>query len=101
MHHNSFAYFNELNAKRTWKRENRSQPFKNNKIQRIFKLIAYLNDFRAIKEIAEHLKIHEKTAHRYINILIQLGFEVHYKNRSPYFQYKITNLKEFFGVIAS
>ncbi len=97
MHQSSFEYFSELNAKSTWKRENRSEPFKNNKIKRLFKLIAYLNEYRAINEIAEHLKVHEKTAHRYINILIQLGFEVHYRIRSPYFQYKITNLEGYFS----
>lgn len=65
------------------------------RVERVLSLIKYLNEFRAIKEIAIHLNIHRKSVNRYLNLLCQLGFDVEVSH-SKYHYYKITNIKEYF-----
>lgn len=60
------------------------------RVERVLKLIVLLNDFTTIKEIKNHLGIHEKSVQRYLNLLVQLGFNVEVKF-GKYYSYRITN----------
>ena len=66
------------------------------RVERVLKLIIFMSRFRTIKEIANHLEIHRKSVHRYINMLTQLGFEIQYIE-SKRFQYRIGNVKSYFN----
>ena len=65
------------------------------RVERVFKLVRFLQGYKTISECANHIQVHKKSFHRYINLLTQLGFRVEilkgYRN-----QYGITNLKEYF-----
>lgn len=65
------------------------------RVERIIKLIAYLNDYRTLREIANYLGISYKSVGRYINLLTKLGFIVDRKF-GKYNSFKILNAKEFF-----
>ena len=78
------------------KRKFKGRPIKNTRrVERILKLIQYLNTFRTIREIKSHLEIHEKSVQRYLNLLVQLGFDVEVLH-SKYHFYRISNIREFF-----
>ncbi|MGB2528208.1 hypothetical protein [Flagellimonas sp. SN16] len=80
------------------KREFTGKPIDNTRrVERVLKLIVLLNDFTTIKEIKNHLGIHEKSVQRYLNLLVQLGFDVEVKFGKHY-SYRITNTKDFFKV---
>lgn len=80
------------------KRELRTNPINNTRrVERVLNLIVYLNDFKTIREIQNHLGIHEKSVQRYLNLLVQLGFIVEVK-MEKYHSYRITNVKDFFKV---
>lgn len=80
------------------KRDFTGKPIANTRrVERILKLIVLLNDFHTIREIKNHLRIHEKSVQRYLNLLIQLGFNVEVKC-GKYHSYRITNIKGFFKV---
>ncbi|WP_421810553.1 hypothetical protein [Flagellimonas sp.] len=80
------------------KREFTGKPIDNTRrVERVLKLIVLLNDFTTIKEIKNHLGIHEKSVQRYLNLLVQLGFDVEVKF-GKYYSYRITNTKDFFKV---
>ena len=67
------------------------------RVERVLKLIVFLNEYRSIREIAKILSIHEKSVQRYLNLLIQLGFTVQ-RGHKKYTYYRITNTKEFFNM---
>lgn len=80
------------------KRRFKGKPIKNTRrVERVIKLIQYLNTFRKIREIKNHLGIHEKSVQRYLNLLVQLGFDVEVRH-SKYHSYRISNLHEYFQV---
>ncbi len=80
------------------KREFNGKPINNTRrVQRVLKLIKFLNDFKTIREIKDCLGIHEKSVQRYLNLLVQLGFDVEVKF-GKYYSYRITNTKSFFKV---
>lgn len=65
------------------------------RVERIIKLITYLNHYRTRKEIANHLGIGYKTVARYIHLLGKLGFEVE-RRFGKYNSFKILNTREVF-----
>ena len=80
------------------KRVFEGKPIANTRrVERTLTLVRYLSEFRTIKQIKNFLDIHEKSVQRYLNLLVQLGFEVEVKY-SKYHGYRITNVKEYFGV---
>ena len=80
------------------KREFNGKPINNTRrVQRVLQLIKLLNDFKTIREIKNCLEIHEKSVQRYLNLLVQLGFDVEVKC-GKYHSYRITNTKDFFKV---
>lgn len=80
------------------KREFYGKPIGNTRrVERVLKLIVFLNDFKTIREIKNHLGIHEKSVQRYFNLLIQLGFDVEVR-MGKYHSYRITNVRDFFKV---
>ncbi|HYG17165.1 MAG TPA: HTH domain-containing protein [Bacteroidia bacterium] len=66
------------------------------RVERILKLIVYLNQWRSIAEIASHVQVSKKSVHRYTQLLTRLGFEIERGHRK-YIYYRITNTKQFFG----
>ena len=68
------------------------------RVQRILKLITYLNNqWQSIAQIAHHLQVSKKSVQRYIQLLVRLGFTVERGHRK-YIYYRITNSKQFFGL---
>ena len=81
------------------KRVFNGKPISNSRrVERTLQLVKNLSDFRTINKIKIFLDIHEKSVQRYLNLLVQLGFEVEVKY-SKYRGYRITNVKEYFEVI--
>ena len=66
------------------------------RVERVLKLIVFLNEWQYIGEIAEHLQVSKKSVHRYIALLVKLGFDL---EQLPYYRilYRIANTKEFFN----
>jgi predicted DNA-binding transcriptional regulator YafY len=80
------------------KREFRGKPINNTRrVERVLKLIKFLSEFRTIREINKHLEIHEKSVQRYLNLMVQLGFDVEVR-MGKYHSYRITNTQEYFEV---
>lgn len=80
------------------KRVFNGNPISNTRrVERTLKLIKYLSEFRTINQIKNYLGLHEKSVHRYLNLLVQLGFVVEVRH-SKYHGYRIVNLHEYFGV---
>ncbi|MBC8767171.1 hypothetical protein H4O18_04125 [Arenibacter sp. BSSL-BM3] len=80
------------------KRVFNGKPISNTRrVERTIQLVKYLSEFRTINQIKSFLNIHEKSVQRYLNLLVQLGFEVEVKY-SKYHGYRIANVKEYFGV---
>ncbi|WP_422858890.1 hypothetical protein ACOKFD_16285 [Flagellimonas sp. S174] len=91
----SYARPKHLNIR---KREFNGKPIKNTRrVERVLKLIKFLSGFKTIREIKNHLEIHEKSVQRYLNLLVQLGFDVEVR-MGKYHAYRITNIKEFFEI---
>lgn len=67
------------------------------RVERTLKLIAYLSQWRNFRDIAEHLEIHPKSVFRYMDLLIQFGFEVEQKHHQRTFV-RLANVKQFFNV---
>jgi hypothetical protein len=67
------------------------------RVERILKLIIYLRDWHNLGEIAEQLLVSRKSVHRYINLLVHLGFELEHLV-CRYNLYRIRNTKEFFKI---
>lgn len=67
------------------------------RVERVLNLIKYLSEFKTIREISSHLIIHEKSVQRYLNLLVQLGFDVEV-SMGKYHSYRITNIKEYFNL---
>ena len=77
-------------------REFRGKRVNNTKrVERVLKLIKYLNSFKSIRQITRHLEIHEKSVNRYLNLMVQLGFKVEFSH-SKYNVYRIKNGWEHF-----
>ena len=73
-------------------------PVKNyGRVERTLKLIVFLSRWRTIKECAEHLNVSKKTIHRYISMLIQLGFVIE-TNYGCHYVHKIKNIQNFFDL---
>ncbi|NAS32438.1 HTH domain-containing protein [Flavobacteriaceae bacterium R38] len=80
----------------TRKRVFNGKPIRSTRrVERVLKLIIWLKEYRTIKGIAKHLNIHEKSVNRYLNLMVQLGFDVEVKT-SKYHEYRITNIQEYF-----
>ncbi len=67
------------------------------RVERSLKLIAYLSEWRSFRQISEHLEIHPKSVFRYMDLLIQLGFEIEQKHQRRTFV-RLSNVKQFFNV---
>ena len=67
------------------------------RVERIIKLIAYLQDERTYKDISEHLGISYKSSTRYINSLVELGFEVQ-RIFDKHHSFKILNTATFLNI---
>lgn len=67
------------------------------RVERILKLIVYLNQWHSIAEIAHHIQVSKKSVNRYTQLLTRLGFKVE-KGYKKYVYYRITNSKQFFGL---
>lgn len=67
------------------------------RVERLIKLIVYLQEFRTKKQIANHLDLSIKSVNRYIHLLLKLGFTVD-RRMQKYYSFKITNAKEFFKI---
>mgnify|MGYP003380917974 CR=1 FL=1 len=67
------------------------------RVERIIKLIAYLQTERTHKEISEHLGISYKSSIRYINSLVQLGFEVQ-RIHDTHHLFRILNTATFLNI---
>lgn len=65
------------------------------RVERVLRLIKFLSNNRSIKEISKHLDIHPKSVNRYLNLMVQLGFEVEVRHKK-YSYYRINNIKEYF-----
>ena len=75
------------------------KPINNTRrVERVLKLIIWLSEFRTIKEIAKHLNIHNKSVFRYLNLLIQLGFDIEVSHKKKYNYYRIVNTKAYFQI---
>jgi DNA-binding IclR family transcriptional regulator len=77
-------------------REASSRIGNTRRVERVIFLITFLNgEWRTIREISSRLNIHPKSTNRYLNLLVQLGFEVewHHK-RGGYHIYRIKNVNE-------
>lgn len=80
------------------KLEMRQQNIPNTgRVERIIKLIIYLQEWRSVKDIAGHLEVSKKSVHRYNNLLVKLGFDVEVRMGKYHF-YRITNAKEIFKI---
>lgn len=67
------------------------------RVERIIKLIGYLQTERTYKDISEHLGISYKSATRYINTLVQLGFDVE-RIFDKHHAFKILNTATFLNI---
>ena len=67
------------------------------RVERVLKLVVFLNEWQYIHEIAEHLQVSKKSVHRYITLLVKLGFVL---EQLPYYRilYRIANTKDFFNI---
>lgn len=65
------------------------------RVERILKLAKFLGEFRSIEACADHINVHRKSVHRYLNLLSQLGFKIEYIPKYRH-QYRITNLETYF-----
>lgn len=80
------------------KRILRGKPIGNTRrVERTLKLVKYLSEFRTINQIKNYLGIYKKSVQRYLNLLVQLGFDVEVRH-SKYYGYRIVGLKEYFRV---
>jgi len=80
-------------------RQFNGNPIRNTRrVERVISIITYLSEYRTIKEMASLLKIHQKSVHRYLNLLVQLGFDVEVAYSGRYNLYKVSNVKEYFNV---
>ena len=72
------------------------KPFNDLKrVERVFKLIRFLDDFKSYKEIASHLNISQRSATRYIHLLLHLGFTIE-RSMGKYYSFRIIDLDEVF-----
>ena len=67
------------------------------RVERILKLIVYLNQWRTIADIANHIQVSKKSVQRYTQLLARLGFAVE-RGHKKYIYYRITNTPQFFGL---
>lgn len=67
------------------------------RVERILKLIVFLQDWHNLREIAEQLQVSKKSVHRYINLLVHLGFDLEHLV-CRYNLYRIKNTKQFFRI---
>ena len=67
------------------------------RVERVLKLIVFLQEKRKLKEIQSELQVARKTVHRYINLLIQLGFEIE-RTHGKRNEYRITNTAKYFNL---
>lgn len=67
------------------------------RVERMIKLIAYLQTERTYKDISDHLGISYKSSTRYINSLVQLGFEVQ-RIFDKHHSFKITNARVLLNI---
>jgi predicted transcriptional regulator len=67
------------------------------RVERIIKLIAFLQTERTYKDISEYLGVSYKSANRYINSLVQLGFEVQ-RIYDKHHAFKILNTATFLNI---
>jgi len=67
------------------------------RVVRVLKLIVFLGEWRNLNEMADHLQVSKKSIHRYIQLLVKLGFELEHLV-SRYNLYRITNTKAFFKI---
>lgn len=65
------------------------------RVERVLSLIKFLASSKSIKEISKHLDIHPKSVQRYLNLMVQLGFEVEVRHKK-YSYYRINNINEYF-----
>ena len=81
------------------KRRDETVPVRNTRrVERTLKLIALLSDWQTIKAMAEHLDVRPQSIHRYLNMLTELGFVVHWTSVGHYFYYRLGNTKEYFNL---
>lgn len=79
----------------TREREDRETNIKNTRrVERVLKLIPYLQQWRTNADICRLLGIHNKSVHRYLNLLIRLGFTVEFLHQKR-FSYRISNAQEW------
>lgn len=64
------------------------------RVHRTLKLIALLQEWKTNKEIRKALGIHERTVHRYLNMLVDLGFVVEWSWTRSQHIYRVTNTRE-------
>ena len=81
------------------KRQFNGKPISNTRrVERVLNIITYLQVEKTIKQIALELKIHQKSVHRYLNLLVQLGFEVAVIHDKRINRYKILNTSKYFNL---
>jgi biotin operon repressor len=59
-------------------RNNRTKLQNISRIEKIFKLLPYLTEFRSKTDIGQYLNISPKSVYNYINLLVKLGFKIEY-----------------------
>ncbi len=59
-------------------RDDRTNLQNISRIERIFKLLPYLTEFRSKTEIGHYLNISPKSVYNYLNLLVKLGFKIEY-----------------------
>lgn len=67
------------------------------RVERLLRLLVYLQEFRTKKQIAAHLGLSIKSVNRYIHLVLKLGFTVE-RRMQKYYSFKITNTKQFFKI---
>jgi biotin operon repressor len=77
--------------------EGTNQRFTDTKrVERVFKLLVYLQEFRSYSEICEHLEISRRSASRYIHLLLHLGFTVE-REMGKYHSFRVVEVEKYFG----
>jgi biotin operon repressor len=66
------------------------------RVERVFKLIRFLDEFRTYKEIAAHLNISQRSATRYIHLLLHLGFTIE-RSMGKYYSFRIIDVNKVFS----
>jgi predicted DNA-binding transcriptional regulator YafY len=67
------------------------------RVKRVIRLIQYLRDWKTINQCSNEIGIAERSVHRYLNLLVNLGFVIETKHGKRN-NYRLSNLNAYFNL---